>query len=139
MELKITEIVNSHRLGDSPMAYYSASAAELGQDAGKITWENAKDAIDSDGHFEPLLKTDEQIENAKEWFAEFGAWDGEEIATWSNQDLNALLLQFIAGDIRESEPQIFDDYDEYQKQAERGTVSGRIYLSGEDWYIYIGC
>ena len=114
---------------------YSASQAELGQNAGKITW-NA--AVADSSEF-MLLDTEEKRE---EWRADvrgFGAWDDDEIAAWSDQELNALLIQFISEDIREFESLCGDDWEEYQKLQEQGTVSGRMYL-GDDGsiYFYVG-
>ena len=143
MEIKITHLVNR----SEDMIYYSASRAELGDDAGQVTWQNAMDNCDTDNpDSDPiLLVLPSEIEHAKIWFADFGAWDEEEIENWTDQEVNALLLQYIAGDIRESLPELLGDYEEYQKQAESGQISGRIYKCDiEDnadfgeWFIYIG-
>lgn len=143
MEIKITHLVNR----SDEMYYYSASRAELGDGVGQITWQNAMDNCDSENpDADPiLLILPSEIEIAKNWFADFGAWDSEEIEAWDDQEVNALLLQFIAGDIRESLPELLDDYEEYQKQAEAGQISGRIYkcdIEDNDdfgeWFIYIG-
>ena len=121
------------------MSYYSASRAELGDNARQITWQNSLDNCDVDNpDADPiLLKTGGQLENVKSWFADFGAWDDEEIEDWDNQTVNALLLQFIAGDIREMEH--YDSYEEYQIAAKRGSCSGRIYRADDNkWFIYVG-
>ena len=129
------------------MHYYSASQAELGQNAGEITWQNAMDNFDSENPYAGpiLLILPSEIEAAKTWFADFGAWEESEIDSWTDQETNALLLQFIAGDIREALPELLNDYAEYQKQAESGQISGRIYkcdIEGNEdfgeWFIYVG-
>ena len=130
MELNITSFFEN-----ADAFNYSASQAELGQNAGKITW-NA--AVADSSEF-MLLDTEEKRE---EWRADvrgFGAWDDDEIAAWSDQELDALLIQFISGDIREFESLCGDDWEEYQKLQEQGTVSGRMYL-GDDGnvYFYVG-
>lgn len=94
MEIDITSF-----MAETDAFQFSASAAELGQDAGKITWGNAID----EAHRAPLLTTPEQIDEARDWFGEFGAWDDEERAAWSDDEVNALVIQFISGNIREIE------------------------------------
>ncbi len=76
-------------------------------------------------------------DEARAWLKDFGAWDEDEIAAWSDTELNALVVQFIAGDIREMD--MFDTTEEYQEACERGTCSGRLYpgRNGE-WYFYVG-
>lgn len=95
---------------------YSASRAE--GYTGEETWNNAM------GHFddnEPLVSSKEDVQEVKDFFAEFGAWSKEEIATWSTQEVNALLLQFIAGDLRS------------------GDDTGRIYQDDDgQTYFYVG-
>lgn len=129
MELDVTHMVN----GDDDMSLLSGSRAELGQDAGKITWGNSLEYAKD----QPLLKTEEDREEARAWLKGFGAWDAEEIAVWSDTELNALVVQFIAGDIREMEG--FDSEDEYRKASEKGQVSGRLGTSADGkWYFYLG-
>lgn len=105
MEVEVTHLVN--RADD--MAYYSASRAELGDDAGAVTWQNAMDCFDPENldADPPLVSTEEQLQAARDWFAEFGAWEPEEIAAWNAQEVNALLLQFVAGDIREGSDSVY--------------------------------
>lgn len=114
---------------------YSASAAELGQDAGRITWANAN----RDSAEWRLLDTPEKLEAWRDDVRGFGAWEDEEIAAWSDEECNALFLQFVSGDIREMESLCGDDWAEYARLSERGTVSGRMYR-GDDGavYFYIG-
>ncbi len=132
MELCISaffEDVNPHEL--------SASRAELGENAGKITWENAmRDAAER----EPaLLDNDDKLEAFRAFIKGFGAWDADEIAAMSPTHCNALLAQFIAGDMREagfgdSTP---DDaaWAEYERRASDGAISSRLFR-GDDGAIY---
>lgn len=128
MEIIVTKYVVDHENAK----YYSASQAELGEDAGKITWENALDRVEE----EPLVTTEEEIQECKDYLKSFGAWDAEEIAAWSDQEVNALMLQEISGCIREMKA--FKSYKQYEKAAERGTVSGRLFKSGREWFYYVG-
>lgn len=131
MELDITEFFNN-----AEPRQYSASQAELGEDAGRLTWENAKDAVDD----WPILKTDAERCAFRAHVREFGAWSDDEIAAWSNGELNALAIQMISGDIRE-----FAELDgkrgqawnwaEYEALAMTGTIGGRMF-QGDAGRIY---
>lgn len=111
-------------------AHYSASQAELGPDAGPITWANAIDAAPN------LLDSADKMREFKDYMRDFGAWSDAEINAWSQKECNALLLQLIAGDIRESGLDTSNpDWSEYQQQAEQGTVAGYLF-HGIDGNIY---
>jgi hypothetical protein len=133
MELDITRFFNEA----CPMDY-SASRAELGQDAGKITW-NA--AVDDAAEYE-ILPDDKARDAFRDHVRDFGAWDDEEIAAWSNDELNALCMQMVAGDIREMLGVSSSgewNWTEYEQEAEKGRISSNIY-QGDDGrvYYYIG-
>lgn len=140
MELNITHLIEADNMMD-----YSASVAEIGTNAGRDTWNAAMEEFDTDyGDMKPLVNGDD-IQTAKDYFGEFGAWDDEERATWTDQEVNALLLQFIAGDIREAGDDLTEDYEAYQARAEAGEISGNIFkcdIEGHEsfgqWFIYIG-
>jgi hypothetical protein len=125
MEIDITDFVRN----EDPFNF-SASRMELGDNAGRITWKNAKRlAADS-----PLLRTPEDCDAFREWARGFGAWDDKERATWSADDCNALLIQFISGDLRELESRAPSDdndegtdWQEAQRLSEAGTINGRIF------------
>jgi hypothetical protein len=127
---------------DEDCGQFSGSIAELGQDAGRYTWNNSMAEAESAW---PDM-TPEQLQKAKDYFGEFGAWEEEEIAAWTPQEVKALLVQLIAGDIREVEDCCWDnennciDWEEYNLQTENGQLSGRLYL-GENGrlYYYVGC
>jgi hypothetical protein len=112
---------------------FSASAHEMGENAGRITWNNAKDGPQ-------LLTNDAQREAFKEWIADFGAWNEEEREAFTDQELNALLVQFVSGDIREAGADSLEDIDPVQLQADQ--EEGRVpsYLWRDDagnWFYSI--
>lgn len=81
--------------------------------------------------------TPEQQSELRDWIRGFGAWDDEELAAMSDQETNALLLQFIAGDIREQEH--FDTIEEWEAACESGQCSGALCQGdGGRWYYYVG-
>jgi len=129
LELDITHMVEED--GDE-MPLLSGSVAELGPNAGTLTWDNSKRYADA----HPLLKTPEQIQEAKDYLKGFGAWSGEEIAGWSDAEVQAMVVQNIAARIREMEH--FDTYEAFKKAAQQGSVSGEIY-KGDDgrWYALL--
>ena len=133
MELDITDFFTEQ----ATQAFeYSGSVAERGKNAAKETWCNAIEQAKS----APLLSTPDALETFRKYMKGFGAWDDEEIKAWTDDECNALLVQLIAGDIREAgldtdEP----DWTQYNKDSEAGLVSGRI-MTGDDRriYYYIG-
>jgi hypothetical protein len=129
MEINITHMMKDR----FKMPMLSGSVAELGSGAAKFTWRNAVDY----GRQHPLLKTADDRDEARDWLKGFGAWSREEIAAWSDAELDGLVCQFIAGDIREMDA--FKTTEAYLEASEQGTVSGRIY-HGDDgqWFFYLG-
>lgn len=112
---------------------YSASAAELGENAGKITWANALAYANK----HRMLDTEDQFEAFTAFVKDTGGWTQEEISHWNNHELNALFVQFVAGDIREgglSAPH--QDWEQYQADCETGLVSGRIFKSEDNQVFY---
>jgi hypothetical protein len=132
MELEITRLFQEI----APMDY-SASAAELGQSAGRITWGHAvEDAPD----FMPL-DDDEKRDAFRAFVRSSGGWSAEEIAAWSDVELNALCLQWIAGDMREgdiSADSTPEDWAEYERRASEGQCAGRIFRA-DDGKVYFYC
>lgn len=132
MEIDITNFVR-----ESEPYEFSASVMELGKDAGKITWNNAK----AEAALHPLISNDDEIDAFRAWIKEFGAWDADEIAAWNSDECNALLIQFISGDLRELQQLCSSDGDDAidwtaaQKLSEHGAIGGRIY-PGDDGRIY---
>jgi hypothetical protein len=123
-------------LFDTDCSRYSDSIFNSGlQNIGQITWRNAcEDAAD-----EPLV-TPEQQDDLRDWIREFGAWDSEEIAAMSDVETNALLLQFIAGDIQELEDlDLVDDDEARQEACDDGTIGGRLSKCDDGrWFYSVG-
>ena len=130
MEINITHFFNTA----APMDY-SASVAEIGNDAGPATWAAAvEDSPDN-----MLLATEDQRDAFKAHIAGFGAWSEEEIAAWTEVELNALFIQMISGDMREgdlSPNMTADDWVKYEERAHEGQISGNIFRAtdGEVYY-----
>ena len=132
MDLDITKFFQTAAPSD-----YSASVAEIGARAGLDTWNAACD----DAPDYPLLDTDDKRDAFRDYVRMFGAWSPKEIKAWTDAELTALLMQFIAGDIREAglTPQSTpEDWARYEKDAESGRVSGRLYYSNGSVYYSLG-
>lgn len=120
-ELDITDFFNNA----APMDY-SASVAEIGNDAGPSTWRAACE--DSPDYF--MLDTEEKREAFRAFARSSGGWNDEEIAAWTDIELNALCIQWISGDMREADlhpGMTVDDWKEYEQKCEVGNCAGRIY------------
>lgn len=126
MEINITEFFKSADPAD-----YSASCAELGADAGAITWQAA---IDSGYTF---LTTETEKQKTRDYLETFGAWDKAEIDSWNDTELNAMVVQLISADFRESI--LVDNPDNWAEYYNDEQNSGRL-SKGDDnqIYYYIG-
>ncbi len=123
MDINVSKLINQEFY--SPFDF-SASVAEIGRDAGKLTWQASLEESDEIN----LLDTDEKKQAYREHISAYGAWDEDEINAWSDIELNALLIQEISGDIREGA--LDDDTPDDQK-------SGRLSMeSGGEFYFYCG-
>ena len=122
MEINITEFYNM-----ADPANYSASCAELGDNAGTITWNAAMNADFN------LLDSPDKLQAMRTWALSSGGWNEEEIVAWSDSELNALFIQLISGDIREKGD---DTWAEYQAQSEAGQVSTCLFegINGGIYY-----
>jgi hypothetical protein len=132
MELNITHFFTNAVLMD-----YSASVAEIGNDAGRATWLAACD--DSDDY--PMLDSDDKREEFRRYVKGFGAWSEDEIKAWSDKELNALLIQMISGDLREGHLDVDEppDWEKYEIDSEAGRISGRLFKGDDEQiYYYIG-
>lgn len=128
MEIDITDFFQNAGMID-----YSASRAEIGADAARITW-NA--AIEDSEEF-PLLTNEDQREAFRDFVKGFGAWDEDEIRSWTDTELNALCMQFVAGDVRESH---IDTQDPDWARVEREHDGGfRFFASGDRVYYELSC
>ncbi len=130
MEVNITHFFNTC----APMDY-SASVAEIGADAGPATWGAAVE----DSPANMLLDDEAKREAFKAHIAGFGAWSDEEVATWTEIEINALFMQLISGDMREADigPEATaDDWIKYEERAHAGQCSSNIFRAtdGEVYY-----
>jgi hypothetical protein len=126
IDIDVTHMVNEA----DEMQYLSGSIAELGDCAGRLTWDNCMRRAEE----EPLLKP-EQIDAARDYFRDFGAWDDEEIDAWTELEVQAIVIQEAASRIRELE-----HYEGYARAREwRENVSGALYFVGRAkvrrWYL----
>ncbi|OQC22815.1 MAG: hypothetical protein BWX68_03019 [Verrucomicrobia bacterium ADurb.Bin063] len=115
----------------------SNSAANLGQNAGKLTWQA------SQRHASALSLTAEQKEAFRDFVRSSGGWDEEETAAFSDAELTALCVQWVSGDVREgfgdgvsNDPAEWD-WAEYNELAERGSVPSTLYL--HDGKLFWSC
>lgn len=130
MEINITRFFNEACPRD-----YSASVAEIGKDAGIATWSAAcEDSADY-----MMLDTEEKREAYRDHARGYGGWEDEEIASWSDVELNALFIQDISAELREFRELANSDWKEWEALCEAGTCSGRLFggpfsISGEVFF-----
>lgn len=127
MELNITEFFKK-----ADPCLYSGSIATRGDNVANETYGAAL----QDSSTWNILATPEQLEAAKAYFKTFGAWDGDEIATWSDFELNALMIQFISAEMNEHGMDGMDfDWDAHENSDD----AGRIFMGDDgEIYYYIG-
>ena len=119
MKIDITDLISED------LGMFSGSVMELGDNAGRITWCNALEYV-----AEKQIVPD--ADTAREYFESFGAWTEEELKAMTDTEINALALQFIAGDVREIEDKCANDngeidWDEYEELASAGQLPGAFY------------
>ncbi len=138
-----TELDISSFIRDLDAPTYSASRFELGDNAGAITWGNAK--VDALALFGGALDRDA----FDAFFAKFGAWSDEELAAQSDEECAALMLQFIAGDARECDFQSYRDangdtpeqwsaewWPVYETRASEGCAPNRFFRTDDGCIFY---
>ena len=115
----------------------SNSIANLGQNAGKLTWQASQRAASS------LVLSEGQKEAFRDFVRSSGGWSDEETAAFSDADLTALCVQWIAGDVHEGfgddlpdDPAEWD-WADYDERAERGSVPPTLYL--HDGKLFWSC
>ena len=133
MEIKITTLFYSI----APMDY-CASCAEIGQSAGADTWRAAcEDATDN-----IILDTDEKRDAFRAFVQSSGGWTESEIAAWSDNELSALFLQWVSGDMREmgiDHPGDPIDWADVERCQSEGQISSNIYRGNDgEIYFYAG-
>ena len=121
-------------IAEECMRDYSASVAEIGPNAGQYTWQACNENA-PEWNFIPA----ESLDYFREWLAQWGAWNADEIATMPDAELQALCLQWIAGDAREcglDKPA--PDWASIREDQESGRIPSSIYR-GDDGAIYWEC
>lgn len=132
MEINLTSLI------ETDMFAFSHSRAEGGEDAGRNTWNAAKEHVTSEIS---LLPTEEACQEFRDYMKDFGAWNDEERAAWDAAECNALLLQLIAGDVREAgaDDLASIDWEEYEKDASAGRISGNLFRADDGTVYYQMC
>ena len=127
------EIEVTHLASDPDLWCYSGSQAEHGHDAARSTWQAACEQ----GEEHPLLLNDAEREEARSYFASFGAWNADEVAAWTTRDLNGLAVQEAASALREREH--FESVEEWQEACHEGTCSGSVYPDDTEthWFLLL--
>lgn len=132
MEINITSLFSD----ESPFVPFDCSnnRATLGDNAGQLTWNASKETAAQ----VTLLDSEDKIDAMRDFARASGGWNAEEVAAWSALEVNALFLQWVAGDVREA----FDDADfsewdwaDYKERAEAGLVSSNLFRA-DDGQIY---
>ena len=119
MEINITSLLEADQFA------LSHSRMEGGENAGQNTWRASLEAAEET----PLLDTEEKLQAMRDFALSSGGWDDEEVAAWTSQEVNALFLQWIAGDCRECGADRLGDLD-------WGTVEAGNLFKGIDGQIY---
>lgn len=144
MELNVTAIVRAFIDGEPDACLCSGSRAELGDNAGELTWRNSCNVGDTLADF---LTTEEEKQEVRDHFRAYGAWDEEEIAAWTDSDLRGLLVQEIASEVRHLESAGIDleDFTEEDFREATENEGGKLFrgdIAGEDpfkqWFFYLG-
>ena len=97
----------------------SHSRAEGGQNAGQNTWK----ASQSKAQEIKLLDTPKKLQAMRDFARSSGGWNNEEVSAWNENEVNALFLQWIAGDCRELGANSLEDID--WQEAEESQSAGQ--------------
>lgn len=97
MELNITKFVKEYLLTGNA-SDFSCSQMERGSYAGIGSFNHA---VETTEHFN--LVTAETRPAIEAHYKSFGCWDEDEISSWTDEELNGLCLQEIAGEYKEWE------------------------------------
>jgi hypothetical protein len=121
-ELDVTPIVHKFIDGTADPYYYSGSIAKLGEDAGRRTWANCVKIG------EGLTITDEVANAIRSHFANYGAWDDDEVNGWDDATLASLIVQEIA----ETLNQLTDWHDRLENEETMTTPEQIKYVNDMD-------
>ncbi len=136
MEINVTAVVVGMR---DRLRFFSCSQAEMGEHATKASWAWANVAARELLIAGKNLLQDEHLPEFRNYVRGFGAWEREEIDSWSRLECEAILIQFVAGDARAYlEAEENDELDEYLERE-----GGRLYETidsdgARSWYYYVG-
>jgi hypothetical protein len=138
MEINITALLKSEDFCPFDL---SNNRATLGDNAGAITWAASIESAKS-GNPPCLLNTEEKRQAFRDFVKESGGWEEEEINAWTETELYALFLQWVAGDIRDAfgdaNPDEWD-WDEYEEGSQAGRVASSLFKSEDGQiYFYVG-
>jgi len=105
---------------------YSASAAEIGQDAGRVTWQAA---LERAAEPPAMLDTPDKIDAMRDHLRGYGAWEDTEVAAWSAAELEAFLIQEVSATMREGglDGQGRRQWAAYYRMAREGRIRGNLY------------
>lgn len=129
------EINVSQMFANVEPCHVSGSQAELGQSAGQLTWRNATEIALNNKWL--LSSKQEAAEGMRSWALDTGAWDEEEVDSWSEEECLALLAQNVASDLRmlgsdENElTELAEIYTETDWESRSEYPTGSYYLSPE--------
>lgn len=115
MEIDITPLLTEDQFA------LSHSRAEGGENAGRNTWNAALERAEEI----PLLDTPQKLDAMRDLALESGGWNQEEVDAWTPQEVNALFLQWVAGDCRQC-PAVLDGVT-YEQRPE-----GWFYRTGDE-------
>jgi len=130
MNIDITEFFKTE-----DASIYSGNAIEYGQNVGAITWANSLAGAKTHKH----LDNAEKRQAWREFVKESGGWTWKEIQAWTNDELEALFIQWVSGDMRECGlNDIFEDidWDQYELDAEAGRCHSRIWHDAETGHVF---
>ena len=109
---------------------FSASIAEIGNNAGPDTWRACVQWVADS----PIVSPDE-LDSVRYYMRSSGGWNSDEISAMRDNELQALALQFIAGDLRKAfrlrfgvvPAEIVLDWATYQQGSESGRWNSTFY------------
>lgn len=129
MDINISRFVAAH---SDAMEQFSDSVMNSGlSNIGQVTWRNACEAMADESNW---LCSD--LDVLTDHFSEYGAMEREELNAMDGQALNALLVQFVAGDYQgRAEAEEKGELDHWED-----TEGGRLFVNDAgEWFYYLGC
>lgn len=120
------------------------SVANLGPDAGRMTWRNAMTIAENRDAW-LVTNAHDACEAMRSWARNAGAWELSEILGWSNQECLALFVQNVASEVSELTDPEFPVWGEAVTMSRDGSYGGVGYYTQTedrehydvDWYAGI--